>query len=143
MEKKIISLSRTCITTALVFPAVVFLLFTGCDINENENGDAPEPTVEAKLTYTPDTLPAVSADILIDGSESSSTGGKTLTYEWVITQKPDTSIITINHIETSSFYLVPDIAGLYVIKLTVVNDTATDQTFCHAICIYGMILQAA
>lgn len=66
-------------------------------------------------------LGAVDAALNFDGGNSSDPDGLTLTYAWDINKAPDGSTATLTGETGQTPSLVPDLAGLYLVRL-VVND---------------------
>jgi hypothetical protein len=70
-----------------------------------------------------DTTIALGQSILLDASKSYNPSGAELEYEWSLVSKPNASTISIQNNTLEQITLIPDVAGTYIIGLTV-NDTA-------------------
>lgn len=57
----------------------------------------------------------------LDGSASFDPEGGTLTYSWILTDKPDGSSASIANATSATAYITPDVDGSYLVQL-VVND---------------------
>lgn len=64
--------------------------------------------------------------VVLDGSASSTAGGGSLSYSWVITSKPADSLAELRNPTTVNPTLTTDIAGDYIVSLTV-NDGITSS----------------
>lgn len=59
---------------------------------------------------------------VLDGSNSSDADGNTLTYQWVLTTKPQGSMSEINNDSLKNASITPDVDGTYIISLVVSDD---------------------
>ena len=91
------------------------------------NNTAPTANAGTDQSVTPGTL------VTLDGSASSDPDNNTLTYSWSLTSKPNGSALqtgtasisqTVNTANTAA--ITPDVAGSYVVTLTV-NDGTVDS----------------
>jgi hypothetical protein len=69
----------------------------------------------------PEQVVAVAAVVTLNGSASTDANGDTLTYQWALTTKPDSSVATLVDPTTVGPTFTADLAGFYVATLTV-ND---------------------
>lgn len=76
-------------------------------------GLPPAATIQALPSSVP-----INATATIDGSESASAEGLPLTYHWRLAMRPIGSGATIGQWDAQTS-LVPDVAGTYVVELTV------------------------
>lgn len=69
----------------------------------------------------------VSSTVTLDGSGSSDANGNPLSYSWSFVSKPAGSTAILAASSASKAMFVPDLAGIYVVSLTV-NDTKVNST---------------
>jgi hypothetical protein len=67
----------------------------------------------------PEQVVAVATQVTLDGSGSIDPNGDTLSYQWTLTTKPDTSTATLANDTSVGPTFTPDLAGFYVATLTV------------------------
>lgn len=114
-------------TYTRVISAVLFLLIaamTGCketEIIQPQNG------LIAKAGE--DKAGKVNEQILLDGTESFDKNNKPFTFLWSIVTKPQNSQATLNFSNTQKAAFTPDVAGVYIIQLKIVQSNwfATDE----------------
>ena len=108
------------------FFGFIFLLLTGCGGGNSTDGGVSgsgstvnpnAPIADAGFGQTV----AVGAAVQLNGSFSSSAGGKALAYSWTLSSKPAGSNTALVSGTTVTPMLVPDTVGTYVVSL-VVND---------------------
>ncbi len=63
----------------------------------------------------------VAQNVTLDGSASNDPLGRTLTYNWLLVDKPATSSVTLSGADTAAPTLTPDAKGVYVVNLIVNN----------------------
>ncbi|WP_146183177.1 PKD domain-containing protein [Limnohabitans sp. Bal53] len=99
----------------------------------NSSADAINITVSAANAApvaNPGTTPSfvlVGQVVMLDGSASSDANGDTLTYAWTVTAKPASSTAILYSPNTVTPNIAPDVAGNYVVSLTV-NDGKVNST---------------
>ena len=69
----------------------------------------------------PEQVVAVAAPVTLSGSASTDPNGDTLTYQWALTTRPNSSTAALTNPNTVGPTFTPDLAGFYVATLTV-ND---------------------
>lgn len=69
----------------------------------------------------PEQTVTVGTVVTLDGRSSTDVNGDTLTYQWALTTRPNTSTATLTAPTTAQPTFTPDLAGFYVATLTV-ND---------------------
>lgn len=108
---------------------IVIHVITGC-YNGADDDTVPgdEVPLKAVIDWTPDNLPLSSRVIVVDGSGSEGPQNSSIQYSWSLKKKPENSALTISHITDSSFNLIPDRPGHYMISLTVTSGSSTDTT---------------
>ena len=74
-----------------------------------------------------DTVTEVGRPASLDGSNSSDPNGDTLTFAWTIETQPSGSAAIVEDADLEIASLQPDVAGLYVVRLTV-DDGATSDS---------------
>jgi len=106
--------SRSLRQLALV---LVVSLLAACGGGSDDGSDTSNnpPTISIRIASA---VP-VTAVVTLDGSASSAAGGRTLTYNWVLTSQPAGSTATIVNPTTSQPTLTPDVVGTYNVTLTV------------------------
>ena len=70
------------------------------------------------------------ATVYLDGTPSEDPDGDALAYRWVFVKRPADSDLTNSDIvgrSSANASIQPDVAGLYVIRLTVSDGSATDS----------------
>lgn len=96
----------------LMFASLFFL--TGC---KKENDVKPAGTVTANAGA--DQSVQVGQTVTLDGSGSSDSEGKPLTYQWTLTRKPAKSTVTLSEATSFKPTFKPDEVGEYELELTV------------------------
>jgi len=71
---------------------------------------------------------AVGNTVQLDGSGSSDPEGAGLSYDWALTDRPQSSTAEIQRATTAQPSLEPDVAGTYVVKLTVTDPDGASAT---------------
>lgn len=69
----------------------------------------------------------VASTVTLDGSGSSDANGNPLSYSWSFVSKPAGSTAILANSASTKAMFVPDLAGIYVVNLTV-NDTKANST---------------
>ncbi len=67
----------------------------------------------------PEQVVAMAAEVTLNGSASTDANGDTLSYQWALTTRPNTSAATLAGPTTVSPTFTADVAGFYVATLTV------------------------
>ena len=113
--------------TKLTFLAILgmslSIIFQSCSTTEPT---PPGSTVTVDADAGPDETVKVGVEVNLDGSFSSSSDGSALTYAWSITTQPAGSVTTLSGGNTDAPTITPDLAGDYLISLTVSSGAATD-----------------
>jgi hypothetical protein len=97
--------------------ALVVFLLAACGGNKDDTNTSTPAAPTPSASY-PATVPAT-AVVTLDGSGSTASSGRTLTYSWVLTSVPTGSVATIGSPTAVRASLTPDVVGTYVITLTV------------------------
>lgn len=97
------------------------LFFISC----GEDEPAP-PAVTVSADAGSDQTVNVGTTVNLDGSGSSSSDGSTLAYSWVFSTQPGGSAATLTGPATAAPSFMPDVAGDYILTLTVTSGTAVD-----------------
>jgi hypothetical protein len=108
--------SRTLLRQGALALVVLFLAACGGSSNDTDPASASIPPTPS-VVY-PSSVPAT-AVVTLDGSGSTATGGRTLTYSWVLTTVPTGSAATLGSPTASKTSLTTDLVGNYVVTLTV------------------------
>ena len=82
-------------------------------------GDSPPAHVAPIANAGASRSLLVGGVVTLDGSASSDSNGTALTYAWTLTSKPAGSTATLNGAATAAPSFTPDVAGDYVLGLTV------------------------
>jgi hypothetical protein len=69
----------------------------------------------------------VGTQVTLDGSASSDPNGDTLSFQWAIDSSPADSTAALSDADQSTAILTPDVAGEYVLSLTVGDGRDTDM----------------
>ncbi|MBD0257094.1 MAG: hypothetical protein ICV83_15360 [Cytophagales bacterium] len=88
----------------------------------------PAPVATLVAAAGPDRTVAVNAPVQLDGTASRDGNGRDFTYAWRLTGKPAGSQATLSGPDTAKPTFTPDVAGAYVVALTIANASgqATD-----------------
>jgi hypothetical protein len=104
-------------------------------VNDGVNVSAPDsvqvtatdPANHAPVADAgPDRTAVVGEALTLDGSASADPDGDAITYLWQVTDRPAGSIAALTLATTASPAFTPDVAGMYVLSLTV-SDGALDS----------------
>ena len=108
---------------------VVFMaLIAGCGGGGGGTSDAPASTNSAPVASAGANQSAVtSTSVTLNGSASSDANGDPLTYAWSFTSRPAGSTAALAGATTATPTFTPEIAGSYVVGLTV-NDGKVSST---------------
>lgn len=109
---------------AMLFAGISILFTTGC-----EDNNSPTPSGSLTADAGADQSATTGQQVMLDGSSSSDKNGDSFDYAWTFKSTPDGSSATLSDADTDSPYFVPDVAGNYVVQLTVsnANGDATDE----------------
>lgn len=99
----------------------VFAAMTSC---KKDDEPKPAPTKVTADAGSDQTV-SVGQTIALDGSKSKDESGKSLSYKWEFTKKPNGSNATLSSTTVEKPTLAPDVAGEYELELTVTNDNGT------------------
>ena len=90
----------------------------------------PPPTNNAPTANAGEDITAVfsTTEIQLNGAASSDPDGDSLTYEWVISQQPDGSNISLSGAQTQTTAFEPSQAGIYTLTLTVTDPNGATDT---------------
>ncbi|MDJ1485665.1 PKD domain-containing protein [Cytophagaceae bacterium YF14B1] len=106
------------------------LLIAGC------KKETPDPTPANSVTANAGTDQTVQAGqtVTLDGSASTDSQNKPLTYQWSFTKKPTNSTINLSGATTPKPTFIPDQVGEYEIELKVSNENgqSTDKVLVTA-----------
>lgn len=97
------------------------LLLTLVSCGDDDGGD-PTPTGTLTADAGADQLVSVGDAVVLDGSGSSDSDGNAFTFQWAIINSPAGSTVTLNNPTTASPGFTPDVAGSYIIELTISNE---------------------
>jgi hypothetical protein len=105
------------------------LVVTGC---KKENEITPDSTIMAAAGH--DQAVQVGQLVTLDGSASTESQGKPLTYQWNLIRKPAKSTVTLGSATTAKPTFTPDEIGEYEVELTVSSGTSrsTDKVLVTA-----------
>ena len=99
----------------------------GFNINTTFSPGCTHQNTAPEANASTDQIVAESDVVQLDGSNSHDVDGDTLTYKWVITNKPGGSSATLSDDTAINPTFVADVIGIYTISL-VVNDGTEDST---------------
>ncbi len=97
-------------------------LFIGCNNEEEE----PEPQSVLTADAGEDQAVNVGDEVTLDGTGSSDSEGNPFSYSWSFVSTPDGSTAALSDATSATPTFTPDVAGEYVIELTISNDTSED-----------------
>jgi hypothetical protein len=86
-----------------------------------EPGVAYKPSANAGGSLTAD----VGKVLILDGTQSTASPGRSLSYAWELTSKPAGSVAALVQASTARPAFIPDVAGIYEVSLTVSDGTST------------------
>lgn len=104
----------------VIYAVLITAIFHSC------KKDDPEPMVTVSANAGTDQEVEIGNLVTLDGSGSSSSDASALTFSWTLSSKPPASTASINGGSNVSATLTPDIAGVYIIDLSVTSGTASD-----------------
>jgi PKD repeat protein len=103
----------------------VAVFFSACDLVGNIPGVTPGTNFAPRADAGLDQTLEVGQQAVLNGINSSDADGDTLTYSWQILAAPPGSTASLSNADEIIAYLTPDIAGLYIIQLTVSDGSRT------------------
>lgn len=106
-------------------PIFLLLIIISCNSENELPGSAPVADAGPDMEE-----PVCIGTIILDGSNSSDPDGDTLNYTWTLKSIPDGSTATLNNSNEARASITPDVAGEYVITLSVsdgVHNPVTDE----------------
>ncbi|WP_104398619.1 PKD domain-containing protein [Vibrio penaeicida] len=114
---------------SLTIPALIACGGSGSSDSPKDNTKPsviePKPTLFAVTNQGENAK--VNSRVRLDGSSSYSFEGRVLTYNWVISTKPDGSNAALSKADAISPTFDPDVAGTYIVDLTVSNGSKTSK----------------
>ncbi len=128
----------------IVIICTIILILVGiasCDLfSLNEWFDFP---TEAVITIDDSTVPIIGDSITLDGSSSKCGMNESLIYNWEVIQRPLGSVATLEQTTAQQSSLIPDYAGTYIIRLTVVDDDEDSNSCNYSIDVSAIITATA
>lgn len=105
----------------------LFALTTACE--ESENQIIVQPQNQLVAVAGADKTIFVNEELTLDGSGSFDRNNKAFSYSWSIKSKPQGSAVTLSQANNVSTSIKPDVSGLYVIELQLIQGpwTAKDE----------------
>lgn len=97
---------------------------------DDTNGGGGSDNNLPKANAGNDQTASVGELVSLDGSESSDEDGDSLTYAWTLRSVPDGSDASLTNADSSTPNITPDVAGNYLVALTVndgTDDSAVDR----------------
>ncbi len=109
---------------ATLFTGILILFTTGC-----EDNNSPAPSGSLVADAGADQAVTTGQQVVLDGSSSSDKNGDSFDFAWTFKSKPAGSTATLSGADTDSPTFVPDVAGDYVLQLTISNPNgeSTDE----------------
>jgi len=109
--------------------SALFLLIASAMISCDDESEVIKPQNGLVANAGEDKASKVNQEIVLDGSASYNKNQKSFTYVWSITTKPAASTALIASPFAMKASFTPDVAGLYIVELTLKQDswTAKDQ----------------
>lgn len=101
-----------------------FLLFTGCEVLEDQLEDEPE--INASFTISPEN-PSIGQEVELDATSTTLENGTSAEYVWEL-QTPESSNAELSSVSGARTSFVPDTGGNFEIGLTVSAGGASDNT---------------
>jgi len=113
-----------CFRICIFFLCLIFLVSCGND----DSSDPMVSTNQAPIAIATSVAEEdVGFTVSLNGGASSDPDGDVITYLWEFVSVPGGSSATIINSTSSSAQFVPDVAGLYTVKLTVSDGELTDE----------------
>lgn len=98
------------------------------DVSLFDEGDIPTPLLKVVADPGMNKSTYKGFDVALDGSKSINSYAAPLSYSWAFVSKPDGSLCVLADSDTVSPSFRPDIAGDYIISLTVDNGLGDNDT---------------
>ncbi len=123
----------------LILFSIILLAFLSFGCSSDSSDDSSESPTNTDPDATTDTSTAPIADagpdmsvstnslVTLEGNRSSDPGGESLIYTWLLSSKPGGSSAALSDSSSINPTFTADIAGSYLLNLTV-NDGTTDST---------------
>lgn len=113
--------------TKLTFIAFFMICISATIQSCSSDDPTPDDPVTVIADAGLDETVVAGTEVTLDGSFSSSSDGSALTFAWIIASQPSGSTATLAGSTTDAPTFTPDLAGEYVISLTVLSGAATDN----------------
>ncbi|HYX07919.1 MAG TPA: PKD domain-containing protein, partial [Bacteroidales bacterium] len=109
---------------AMLFTGITIFFTTGC-----EDNNSPTPSGSLVADAGADQTATTGQQVTLDGSNSSDKNRDSFDFAWTFKSKPAGSTATLSGADTDSPSFVPDVAGDYVLQLTISNPNgeSTDE----------------
>lgn len=105
----------------LILAIVGTMALVGCGDDEDD------PSGQVSANAGTDQTVTLGQVVTLNGT-GNDTGGGTLTYLWEITTRPSGSVAFISNPLVTSTSFTPDVAGTYIVQLTVLSTSASQAT---------------
>ncbi len=103
------------------------LVFSACGGDGGDSSNNTTPSNTQPIANAGENISAIISDLVtLDGTISNDSDGDNLTFSWALISEPFGSNVSLINSTTVTPSLVPDLAGKYVISLTV-NDSTVDS----------------